>query len=423
MSKGAVMQGMLLFFNELYRFLEFVCVYYSTILGFCAIVSVFALGIIMILRSTLLSKTIFGRGVLWCLLIPVIFCGKLHVFFGTQVGVRLFYWWYLLCNKRWISAVYVAGIFIAGVWLITKRKRLMDSVNRLYDSTDYASVYSIKEFPGEISSFCTGCIRPVIVIPEKLSSEKAQIIIKHEETHIRLGHLWILLAYDILRVLLWPNLFLHLCVGYMKRDFEGICDTVAIQRNKIDAYEYGYTIIGCAKSMMQAQKKIGSVSGMSFAWDDGYKVLKKRLERIIDRKTYNTKVLIAGMVMMIVLVFTTIGIIKTYSYKRTNDLGMKSSICYVDDIENIYTDFDQSVVTYFDDEYIYVDGKALLNKYPKALSEDGWFYFAVGGYYKIPGIGGGGGWGELDAKEIHEGTIRIQNHSEIDIWNRIIMWL
>ena len=55
------MQGMLLFFNELYKFFEFVCVYFATILGFCAIISIFVLGIIMILRSTLLSKSILER--------------------------------------------------------------------------------------------------------------------------------------------------------------------------------------------------------------------------------------------------------------------------------------------------------------------------------------------------------------------------
>ena len=417
------MQGMLLFFNELYRFLEFVCVYFSTILGFCAIISVLVLGIIMILRSTLFTKSIFGKGALWCLLIPVIFCGKLHAYFETHIGVRLFYWWYLLCSKRWVCVVYFAGMIIIGAFLAAKRKRLMDSINRLYDSKDHASSFAIKEFPGEVSSFCAGCIRPAIVIPENLPPENAQIVIKHEETHIRLGHLWILLAYDILRVLLWPNLLLHLCVGYLKRDLEDICDTVTIQRNKIDVCDYGEIIIGCAKSMMHARKKLGCGSGMSFAWDDGYKVLKKRLERIIDRKTYNTKAVIAQIVLMIVAVIAAIGVIKTYSYKRTNDIGMLSSICYTGDLENIYTDFDRTVVTDFDDEYIYIDGKALLNKYPDALSEDGWFYFAVGGYYKIPGIGGGGGWGEIDAKEIHEGAIKIKNHTEIDIWNRIIMWL
>ncbi len=216
---------------------------------------------------------------------------------------------------------------------------------------------------------------------------------------------------------------MHLCVGYLKRDLEDICDTVTIQRNKIDVCDYGDTIIGSAKSMMMSRKKLGCDIGMSFAWDDSYMVLKKRLEKIIDRKAYNTKALATGIALMIIVVTATIGIIKACSYKRTNDIGMISSVCYTGDLDNIYTDFDQAVVTDFDDEYIYIDGKALLNKYPEALSEEGWFYFAVGGYYKIPGIGGGGGWGEIGAGEIHEGTIRIQNHTEIDIWNRIIMWL
>ena len=423
MSEVKVMQGMLLFFNELYKFFEFVCVYFATILGFCAIISIFVLGIIMILRSTLLSKSVFGKAALWCLLIPVVFCGKLHAYFETYIGFRLFYWWYLLCNKRWISVMYFIGIIMAGIWLITKRKRLINSVNRLYDSKDYTSAFVVKEFPGQVSSFCTGCLKPVIVIPEGMSKDEADIVIKHEETHIRLGHLWILFAYDILRALLWPNLFLHLCVGYMKRDLEDICDTVTIQRNGIDVCDYGETIIGCAKKMMLAKKKLGCESGMSFAWDDNYKVLRKRLERIVERKAYNPRALSAGTLVVTIIIFAAIGIIDANSYRRVNDIGNISSVCYTDDIENIYTDYDQSVVYYYDDDYIYVDGKALLDNYPEASSGNGYFYFAVGGYYKIPGIGGGSEWGELDAGDLHEGTIKVPNHTEIDIWNRIIMWL
>ncbi len=416
-------QEMLLFFKKLYEFLEFVCVYFSTILGFCAIISVIVLGIIMILRSTFFSKSTFGKGALWCLLIPVIFCGKLHVFFETQLGVQFFYWWYLLCSKRWISAVYFGGMIAICALLFVRRKKLTDSVNCLYDSKAYTSDFVIKVFPGQVSSFCTGCLKTVIVIPENIQGTEAEIVIKHEETHIRLGHLWILLAYDILRVLLWPNVFLHLCVKFLKRDLEEICDAVTIQRNGIDTYDYGETIISCAKSMMLEGKKPAGESGMSFAWDDSYKFLKKRLERIVDRKIYNPKVLIIGTVLISALVVSAIGVIGVNSYKRTNDIGMISAICYTGDIEDVYTDFDRCVVTDFDDDFIYVDGKALLDRYPKGLSEDEWFYFSVGGYYKIPGIGGGGGWGEISAKEIHEGIIKIPNHMDIDIWNRIIMWL
>ena len=417
------MQGMLLFFNELYGFLEFVCVYYSTILGFCAIISVLVLGIIMTLRSNLFSGSTFGKGALWCLLIPVLFCGKLHAFFETRAGVRLFYWWYLLCSRRWICAVYFIGMIVAGTLFITRRKKVWNSVNRLPDSKDHTSVFEIKEFPGHLSSFCVGCFKPMIVIPKGLSGAEADIVIKHEETHIKLGHLWILLGYDILRVLLWPNAFLHLCVRYLKRDLEEICDAVTLQINGFDPCDYGETIVECAKRISRAGRESYSESGMSFTWDDGYGFLKKRLKRIVNRRAYNSKMLIGGAALLLVILATMIGVIKVNSYKRTNDIGMMSSVCYAGNLDKIYTDFDQAVVTDFDDEYIYVDGKALLEKYPEAAYEDGWFYFSVGGYYKIPGIGGGGGWGEIDAKEIHEGTIKLQNHTEIDIWNRIIMWL
>ena len=223
-----------------------------------------------------------------------------------------------------------------------------------YDSADYRSKYAIKVFPGELSSFCTGCIRPSIVIPENLSPESAQIVIKHEETHIMLGHLWILLAYDILRVLLWPNLLLHLCVGYMKRNLEDICDTVTVQRSGIDACDYGETILGCARNMMMARKKLDCEGGMSFAWDDNYKSLKNRLERIVSRKAYNPKLLTIGVASVMIIVVALVGVINANSYKRTNDLGKISGICYSENIQKVYTDTDQSIVD-FDEDYVYVD--------------------------------------------------------------------
>ena len=418
------MQGMLLFFNKLYGFLEFVCVYFATILGFCAIISIFVLGIIMILRSTLLSKSVFGKAALWCLLIPVIFCGKLHVYYETKAGLYLMLWWHDLCvGHTWIGVLYIIVILALGFKFWWRRKKLTDSVNRFYDSEEYSSKYVIKVFPGELSSFCTGCIRPLIVIPESISSDEAGVVIKHEETHIMLGHLWILLAYDILRVMLWPNLFLHLCVGYMKRDLEDICDTVTIQRSGIDACDYGETILGCARNMMQTRKKLGCEGGMSFAWDDSYKILKKRLERIVARKAYNLKILSIGAVALVILVVASVGIIKANSYNRTNDLGMISGICYTGNAQKIYTDVERSIVVDFDDDYIYVDGKALLEQYPEAKGTDEWFHISSGGYYKIPGIGGGGGWAEINAKEIHDGIIKLDNHTDMDIWDRIIMWL
>ena len=417
------MQGMSLFFHELYIFLEFVFVYYATILGFCTIMSVFVLGIIMILRSTVFTKYIFGKGALWCLLIPVIFCGKLHFYYRTKVGIRLFYWWYVLgFTHRWLFVVYFGGIMVAGIWFLTRRVKLKRAVNEFEEAKDYESRYKILIYPGKFASFCTGCFKPVIVIPEGMSKGEAEIVIRHEETHILLGHLWMLLGYEILRALFWPNVFLHICVRYFKRDLENICDSVTIQRNGFDEFSYAYAILKCAKDVSFIRKN-GYESEMSFAIEDSYMVLKRRLENILKRKAYKTGIVIGGAIVTLIAVLAAIFGIKEGSFARSNDIGMVSSICYTGNVDKIYTDMDRKIVTGFDDDYIYIDGEALLDYYPEARNGGEWFYISVGGYYKIPGMGGGSSYGEIKAADIHDGTIVIPNHNEIDIWNRIIMWL
>ncbi len=291
------------------------------------------------------------------------------------------------------------------------------------DSEDHLSVYPVKVFAGKASSFCLGCFKPVIVVPDSLQGAERGVVIKHEETHIKLGHLWLLLTYDILRTLLWPNVLLHLGVRYLKRDLEEICDLVTIQRNSIDTGFYGRVILDCAKDISDSRRMIGYESGMSFTTDDNFRALKKRLEQIVRHRAYNSKAVLMGAAILVMVVCAAIGLIKANSYKRTNDMGQVCSMCYTGDLDSIFVDDDQSVVTYYDDEYISINAKALLEQYPEAKSGDGWFYFSVGGYYKIPGIGGGGGWGELNAKDIDGSVIIIPNHSDIDLFERLIMWL
>ncbi|MBQ7658751.1 MAG: M56 family metallopeptidase [Butyrivibrio sp.] len=417
MSEVAVMQGMPMFF-------EFVCVYYSTILGFCAIISFFVMGIIMALRSSVFAGHVFGRAALWCMLIPVLFCGKLRAYFETRIGVHTIFRWYsFLSEHRWMCTLYMAGIIVFAALLIYRRVRLKRLIRFMPDSEDHLSVYPVKVFSGKTSSFCLGCFKPVIVVPDILQGAERGVVIKHEETHIRLGHLWILLVYDILRTLLWPNILLHLGVRYLKRDLEDICDLVTIQRNNIDTGFYGRVILDCAKDMSDSGRKIGYESGMSFTTNDNYRVLRKRLELIVRERAYNSKAVLAGAVILVMVVCVAIGLIKANSYKRTNDMGQVCSMCYPGDLDSIFVDDDQTIVTYVDDEYISINAQALLEQYPEAKSGDGWFYFSVGGYYKIPGIGGGGGWGELDAKDINGSVIMIPNHTDIDFFERLIMWL
>ena len=66
----------------------------------------------------------------------------------------------------------------------------------------------INELP--VTPFATGLIHPRIVIPrimkENFQTEELQIILLHERTHIHAGHLWFYAIWNMLWVILWPNL-------------------------------------------------------------------------------------------------------------------------------------------------------------------------------------------------------------------------
>ena len=397
----------IMFISELYQFLRFVCVYYATTLGFCAIMSYFVIGIIMLLRKEVFRNCVFGKAALWSLMILVLFCGKLHVYFENKIGVRFFLWWYTLCSK-WniVSLVYILiGIAIA-FYFVRRRCRLYNILSELEEYGKVNSKFKIKKFSGEVTSFCTGCIKPIIAIPEGIDKEETEIILRHEETHIMLGHLWIQLFWEIMIVLFWINPFLYISEKYLLRDLEDICDAVTIQRNGINELHY-------ADILLENAKRMNCSGGMSFSPGDNYQALKKRIENITAYKKYNEKHITA----MLIIIS-----IKTISYARYNSIGY-SSVFSVEKMDTLLIDDNSTVVTGYDDDYIYIDCAELKRQCPKIVTETEDIYFTVGGYYKIPGMGGGSDIGWISPKELTDGRIKIRKYSGIDIWNRIIMWI
>ena len=419
------MQGLQQFCHSLYEFFHFVWIYYTTILGFCMLISVIIMGFIMVLRSTLFSKSVFGKAALWTMMIPCLFCGKLHLFFENRIGVKLFFWWYNACgNWQIICVVYILVGAAIAVWFIQRRNRLNKLIMKLENYDEVDSKYDIKQFPSEISSFCSGCIKPVIVVPLGITKDHAKTIIRHEETHIRLGHLWIQLLWEIIRILLWPNILLHIGERYLKRDLEDICDSVTIQRYGIDSIHYGKVLLENAKRLAGSGEISGAESGMSFSWDDSYEALKKRIVRITHHRIYNRKLLIIGSVFTLIMLITMIIGIKSISYGKYNTMD-QAAIFSVDRMDVVAFDVDSSIVTSYDDEYIYIDCAQLKRQYPQVVNDVNDIYFSVGGYYKIPGMGGGSDIGFLSPETIREndGIIKTEKYSGIDGWNRIIMWL
>ncbi len=419
------MQGMQQFFHNLYSLLQFIMVYYSTILGFCTLISVIVMGFILILRCTVFSESVFGRSALWALIIPCIFCGKLHLYFESRIGVRLFYWWYNICaGYHIIPLIYIsAGIIFTG-YFIRRRRNLIRRIKAIDECNGISSKYDIRQFPSQISSFCAGCIRPMIVIPKDIEREQAEIIVKHEETHIILGHLWIQLLWEVLRVLLWPNILLHIFEKYLKRDLEDVCDAVTIQRNNMDSIHYGKVLLENAKRQTDRYELPETYNVLYYFRDDSYIALKERMKRITNFRSYNSKRLATGIVLLAITLIALIIGIKRISYARYSTMD-DSAVFSTDRMAVVIIDRDSSIITAYDDEYMYIDCKELKRQCPDIVNDINDICFATGGYYKIPGMGGGSDIGILAPKKIAagEGVIKTPKYSGIDTWNRIIMWL
>ena len=230
--------------------LDFCAAYYATQLVRCAAFSFLLLGLVMLLRKMLFSRRTFIRGLLWSSFLLIPFLGKLKLFYENEaVAVITGRITHGTMTCLWADRIYMAGILIAAVCIFGKRLRLRKSVAGMEKiSLDNMQV----RITGmNVTPFTVGLLKPKIVIPKVVwgsySQDELKAVVQHERTHIRLGHLWFGLAWDILRCLLWVNPLLTICQKQFRADLEDICDRVCIQSSGKPAHEYGMVLLKTLK--------------------------------------------------------------------------------------------------------------------------------------------------------------------------------
>ena len=205
--------------------------YYTVNLGRGLFFSFLLLAVVMFFRKLPLFRNSFCRMILWSFFLWLPFIGRLKLFYETRIGVRGFLWW-ADWNYRhtWAGGIYFLVMMLYGGFLIYRRWRLMRAVKGLERMRE--NIYICGR---TVTPFAAGLFFPNIVVPgvmiAEYDREDLETILFHEKMHIRLGHLWCLFAWDVLRVLFWPNFFLTLCAGELKADLEEMCDRVTIQRS------------------------------------------------------------------------------------------------------------------------------------------------------------------------------------------------
>ncbi len=106
------------------------------------------------------------------------------------------------------------------------------------------------------------------------------MIMRHEEIHIHLRHLWFYAFWDVLKIVFWFNPLIYICLPYFKRDMEDICDRVVIQKSGCKPYAYGKLLL---KSM---QLLAGNEASNSFDMMNEMSDINKTIEK--SRKEIGT---------------------------------------------------------------------------------------------------------------------------------------
>ncbi|MDE5866033.1 MAG: transcriptional regulator [Lachnospiraceae bacterium] len=366
------------------------CVIYFCIqLGRCVLLSFPALAWVLILRTTILRKTVFLRGMVWSALLIVPFLGKLKLFYENMLMCRLFMWWNNICIEYWqVRYGYLIGMIITASLIIWKHKKLHRLVSRMEKSRIDGQEIYINEMA--VTPFTTGLIRTRTtiskVILQNFQTEELKVILFHERTHIRLGQLWYYLLWDIIRVLLWLNPFLTVCRKIFKEDMEDVCDRVTIQKSSKTAYEYGMLLLKCVKLLKSENTGVSA----TFAGEKDYRDTKQRFVRIAGFTPYKKWKAVVFYICSVASLMVMFLLVKQVSYPcYTKD----TDIVLMNDAGEMWMLYDSEELRsafYTDGQNVHIDRKAMDSILRKYDITENTFYLSFGGYMKIPGIGGGG---------------------------------
>ena len=396
--------------------LDFCAVYYTTQLVRCAAFSFLLLGLVMQLRKMLFSRRTFIRGLLWSSFLLIPFLGKLKLFYENAAVLRMAWWvTHGTMTCLWADRIYMTGVFVAAICIFGKRLCLQKSVAEMEKVSQYNTVVSVTDM--NVTPFTVGLFAPKIVIPkvmlESYSHDELKSVIQHERTHIRLGHLWFGLAWDVLRCLLWVNPFLTVCQKQFRADMEDICDRVCIQSSGRAAHEYGMVLLKTLKLLRSGTE--GTPPAVTYAGEKEFADMKRRMGEIAGFRPYKKR-MCAGMAATAALMIAAMLLaVHTHSYARCNE--NRDILVGKYDGENAVVSCDTeelSRMISYDDKYVYVE-RETFEKFLIENNAEGEIWIVFGGFYKLPGLTGVAE-SCIYENNSEDGVVRIPYESITDDW-------
>ena len=404
--------------------LDFTTAYFGVLLGQCALISFFLFPLIFLLREILFKKNIFLKGMSWGLLLLTPFLGKLKIIYEEDLFRRLLDCWNIPCmNCWWVRYGYLFGMIVCAVFLFSGRKRLVKFVKQMERVQICGQEVRINKLAA--TPFTAGLFCPNIVVPEvmqkEMEKEELEVILMHENNHIRLGHLWYYLLWDLLQILLWPNVFFGICRKYFQQDFEEICDHITIQKSGKNAYDYGMLLLKSIQIL--GNGKSGAEGGgvaATFAGEGDYGKLRQRILKVSAFRPYSKPAVVAWGVAGIMMLAGVFFLVIHSSYPRyveENYIVVKENnkdpIVILDSEEYAHA-------LSWDDSRVLIHRVAMDRLLEKYGVEGKQFWLGFGGYSKIPKMGSGGNCVEVDYRGKEEILQIPYSNSENNFWIALV---
>ena len=375
--------------RQLASLINFCTVYYTTQLVRCAAFSFVLIGLVMLLRKIHFSERTFLRGMSWALFLVIPFLGRLKMFYENAVVLKAT-WRITAVTASWLwgDRIYMAGILVTAICIFGKRIRLQRTVSGM-EKVMFENV-RIYVTDMNITPFTVGLLKPKIVLPKVMadsySKDELKSVIQHEQTHIRLGHLWFGFAWDMLRCLLWINPLLTVFQKHFRADMEDICDRVCIQSSRRTAHEYGMVLLKTLK-LLRSESETAPPS-VTYAGEREFADMKRRMGEIAGFRPYRKKLCVGMAVTAFLMIAAMLLAVHTHSYARCNESRDILVGNYDGEPQVISYDTEElSQMISYDDRYVYVERQAF-EDFLEENNAEGEIWIVFGGFYKLPGLAG-----------------------------------
>lgn len=375
--------------RQLASLINFCAAYYTTQLVRCAAFSFVLIGLVMLLRKIHFSERTFLRGMSWALFLVIPFLGRLKMFYENAAVLKAT-WRITAVTASWLwgDRIYMAGILVTAICIFGKRIRLQRTVSGM-EKVMFENV-RIYVTDMNITPFTVGLLKPKIVLPKVMadsySKDELKSVIQHEQTHIRLGHLWFGFAWDMLRCLLWINPLLTVFQKHFRADMEDICDRVCIQSSRRTAHEYGMVLLKTLK-LLSSESETAPPT-VTYAGEREFEDMKRRMGEIAGFRPYRKKLCVGMVATAFLMIAAMLLAVHTHSYARCNESRDILVGNYDGEPQVISYDTEElSQMISYDDRYVYVERQAF-EDFLEENNAEGEIWIVFGGFYKLPGLAG-----------------------------------